>query len=156
MFCKYRYEWLGLLSSLNILCTFKQIGVCGRTGSGKSSTTLALFRMLELSEGNIQLDGVDITAVPLHTLRSRLAIIPQDPVLFTGSLRWEIYMMHIVGFFMSQLHIMTFWVIWPIYTYTFFLVWFIYNVNKTIHIHIDSRLPLNHCHSELKRVIYFG
>ena len=76
-----------MLLIISVVMSSVQMGVCGRTGSGKSSTTLALFRMLDVSEGNIEMDGVDITAVPLATLRARLAIIPQDPVLFTGSLR---------------------------------------------------------------------
>ncbi|XP_035824447.1 ATP-binding cassette sub-family C member 9 isoform X2 [Aplysia californica] len=79
-----------LLNASFIIQGGEKIGVCGRTGSGKSSTTLALFRMLDLNDGLILLDGVDIMRVPLHTLRARLAIIPQDPVLFTGTLRFNL------------------------------------------------------------------
>ncbi|CAG5124367.1 unnamed protein product [Candidula unifasciata] len=68
----------------------EKIGICGRTGSGKTSATLALFRMLDIIEGTILIDELDITRVDLSTLRSRLAIIPQDPVLFTGSLRFNL------------------------------------------------------------------
>jgi ATP-binding cassette subfamily C (CFTR/MRP) protein 5 len=64
-----------------------KVGCVGRTGSGKSTTTLALFRMLELASGNICIDGVDISRVNIYHLRSRLAIIPQDPTLYSGSLR---------------------------------------------------------------------
>ncbi|ESZ91235.1 putative ABC bile acid transporter [Sclerotinia borealis F-4128] len=65
----------------------QRIGVIGRTGSGKSSLTLALFRFIAARSGNIIIDGVDISEITLHELRSRLAIIPQDPVLFSGTLR---------------------------------------------------------------------
>ncbi|NWX23536.1 MRP7 protein, partial [Aegotheles bennettii] len=65
----------------------EKVGIVGRTGSGKSTLFLALFRMLELKSGRILLDGVDSRLVGLEELRSRLAVIPQDPFLFSGSIR---------------------------------------------------------------------
>lgn len=74
----------GLTFSVN---AGKRIGVVGRTGSGKSSLALSLFRFLEARQGCIKIDGVDISTIQLHDLRSRISIIPQDPVLFSGTLR---------------------------------------------------------------------
>ncbi|KAH8703289.1 ABC bile acid transporter [Talaromyces proteolyticus] len=65
----------------------QRVGVVGRTGAGKSSLTLALFRFLEAREGRIVIDGIDVSKIKLYDLRSRLAIIPQDPVLFSGTVR---------------------------------------------------------------------
>ena len=63
---------------------FFQVGVCGRTGSGKSSLALALFRILESAEGAIYIDDLRIDGIGLHDVRNSLTIIPQDPVLFSG------------------------------------------------------------------------
>ena len=55
----------------------EKVGICGRTGAGKSSLTLSLFRIIEAVEGNVLIDGINVSKLGLHELRSKLAIIPQ-------------------------------------------------------------------------------
>ncbi|XP_026871527.2 multidrug resistance-associated protein 1-like [Electrophorus electricus] len=68
----------------------EKVGIVGRTGAGKSSLALGIFRILEAAKGKISIDGIDIAEVGLQDLRSRVTIIPQDPVLFSGSLRMSL------------------------------------------------------------------
>jgi ABC-type multidrug transport system fused ATPase/permease subunit len=68
----------------------EKVGIAGRTGCGKSSLMVALYRFENLQGGCIEIDGIDISTVPLETLRSRIGIIPQDPVLFSVTVRFNL------------------------------------------------------------------
>ncbi|KAK6510125.1 hypothetical protein TWF481_004839 [Arthrobotrys musiformis] len=65
----------------------EKFGICGRTGSGKSSLTLALLRMMELSAGAIFVDGVDISKIPRETVRAEINVISQEPFFFSGTIK---------------------------------------------------------------------
>lgn len=85
---RYRPELPRVLQDLTIdVGAAQKIGVCGRTGSGKSTLMLLLFRILELDEGSIEIDGIDISTLGLAQLRKAVAMLPQDPILFAGTVR---------------------------------------------------------------------
>ncbi|RPD60042.1 metal resistance protein YCF1 [Lentinus tigrinus ALCF2SS1-7] len=85
---RYRPELDLVLKDLNVkIKGHEKIGIVGRTGSGKSSLLLSLFRIIEPASGTICIDGVDITKIGLHDLRSAISIVPQSPDLFEGSIR---------------------------------------------------------------------
>ena len=88
---QYRPETEIVLKNLNFEIKPKEkIGIVGRTGSGKSTIALCLFRILEAKEGKIYMDDVDISQIGLKKLRSNITIIPQDPTLMEGSLKFNI------------------------------------------------------------------
>ncbi|KAJ7623378.1 P-loop containing nucleoside triphosphate hydrolase protein [Roridomyces roridus] len=88
---RYRPELDLVLKSISLEVEPKEkLGICGRTGGGKSTLLLSLFRIIEPVEGTIKIDGVDIKQIGLHDLRSSISIVPQTPDLFEGTLRENI------------------------------------------------------------------
>ncbi|RNA33218.1 multidrug resistance-associated 1 isoform X1 [Brachionus plicatilis] len=88
---KYREDLDFALKKINChIRPSEKVGIVGRTGAGKSSLSLALFRLLETREGEILIDGMKTKRMGLHDLRQKLTIIPQDPVLFSGTLRMNL------------------------------------------------------------------
>ncbi|KAI9161635.1 hypothetical protein LWI28_019201 [Acer negundo] len=88
-----RYRLDAPLVLRGVSCTFEgghKIGIVGRTGSGKTTLIGALFRLVEPVGGKIVVDGIDISTIGLHDLRSRFGIIPQDPTLFNGTVRYNL------------------------------------------------------------------
>ena len=85
---RYRKDLPLILHGLTIsIKPGDRVGIVGRTGAGKSSIISTLFRLVELSGGAITIDGINIATIGLYDLRSRLAIIPQEPTLFQGTIR---------------------------------------------------------------------
>ncbi|EGF76338.1 hypothetical protein BATDEDRAFT_21115 [Batrachochytrium dendrobatidis JAM81] len=85
-----KYQKFGVAVLKNVSCTIyptEKIGIVGRTGSGKSTLLVSLLRIVESSEGKITIDGLDVSQIGLHDLRNKVAIIPQEPVMFVGTLR---------------------------------------------------------------------
>jgi len=88
VFVKYRPDLPHVLKSLSFtVSSGEKIGVCGRTGCGKSTMMMTLYRLVELDMGKIRIDGVDIATAPLESLRRKLSLVPQDPVIFSGTVR---------------------------------------------------------------------
>uniref|UniRef100_A0A803VTG8 Multidrug resistance-associated protein 1 n=1 Tax=Ficedula albicollis TaxID=59894 RepID=A0A803VTG8_FICAL len=88
---RYREDMELVLRNINVtIHGGEKIGIVGRTGAGKSSLTLGLFRINEAAEGEIIIDGINIAKIGLHDLRFKITIIPQDPILFSGSLRMNL------------------------------------------------------------------
>ncbi|XP_074052590.1 multidrug resistance-associated protein 1 [Macrotis lagotis] len=88
---RYREDLDLVLKHINVTIEGgEKVGIVGRTGAGKSSLTLGLFRINESEEGEIIIDGINIAKIGLHHLRFKITIIPQDPVLFSGSLRMNL------------------------------------------------------------------
>ncbi|KAJ2875915.1 Canalicular multispecific organic anion transporter 2 [Coemansia aciculifera] len=84
----YRSELGPVLNQLSFKINGKEkVGIVGRTGAGKSSLTYALLRLVEPAAGNVFIDGVDTSTIGLHALRSNISVVPQDPVLFEGTIR---------------------------------------------------------------------
>ncbi len=88
-----RYQEYGVDVLKNVTINIKpkeKIGIVGRTGSGKSTLLISLLRIVEAAEGNIIIDGIDVAKIGLEDLRTKIAIIPQEPILFVGTIRENI------------------------------------------------------------------
>ena len=68
----------------------EKVGIVGRTGAGKSTISMALTRIVELMGGKIEIDGVDISKLDIADLREQITMIPQDPIMFSGTLRYNL------------------------------------------------------------------
>jgi ABC-type multidrug transport system fused ATPase/permease subunit len=85
---RYRADLDPVLRNISFtILSGEKIGIVGRTGAGKSSLALALFRSLEAETGSIEIDGIDISKIGLKDLRQSITMVPQDPTLFTGTIR---------------------------------------------------------------------
>ncbi|CAK9087596.1 ATP-binding cassette sub-family C member 2 (Canalicular multidrug resistance protein) (Canalicular multispecific organic anion transporter 1) (Multidrug resistance-associated protein 2), partial [Durusdinium trenchii] len=91
VFLRYRPELPTVLNGLSLeIRSREKIGICGRTGAGKSSVLNLLLRIVEAESGCVKVDGLDIKTLGLHRLRHSITVIPQDPVLFSGTLRFNL------------------------------------------------------------------
>jgi ABC-type multidrug transport system fused ATPase/permease subunit len=89
--CGYDKRLGPILKGLSFtVAPMQKVGIVGRTGAGKSTVFQSLFRFVDVWSGSIKIDGKDIAGIPLEVLRSQIAIIPQDPILFDGTLRFNL------------------------------------------------------------------
>jgi ABC-type multidrug transport system fused ATPase/permease subunit len=95
LYVKYRPDLDYALMDINAeIRPGEKIGVCGRTGSGKTTLASTLFRLIEPSSGQLFIDNINIGRLGLHRIREALTIIPQDPLLFSGSIRFNLDPFH--------------------------------------------------------------
>jgi len=88
---RYRSDLPTVLKGVEFSCPGGvKVGLCGRTGSGKSSIFMALSRLADITQGSITIDGVDVASIPLRTLRQIISWVPQEPNFFSGSLRFNL------------------------------------------------------------------
>ena len=88
---RYREDTQLVLKGVNVKINHgEKVGIVGRTGAGKSTLALAICRIIEAAGGSIFMDGKDISTIPLKELRKMITIIPQDPTLFSGTLRFNL------------------------------------------------------------------